>query len=337
MKKIKCIPVLSFFFACVIVLYHADYIIEAVSDADLAINNFMLTLNGRLAEIALSYFFGVTGFLLFRNMSSLKSCLEKMKRRVSSLLLPYLFWQLLTVVLFLLTRRYRTRAALVGCLKAIFLLQNYPPDIPLWYLYTVFLWTLLSPLLFLLLKNRRLGFALLLLMDIGLFFLMNDPRCKSVSGCGIVWLTLRYTFPYLSGAFYGLHFPDPRDRDSLKYIGFSLIFAYALSSLSLRDFKISVLLAAFPILILKYFPERLCRDKKLYHCSFILMAIHYPIYQLILDQIEGVKITGIPASLVSTLFRFAFLIGTTALSYGILVLLSRFTPRFCKLITGGRA
>lgn len=45
-----------------------------------------------LGGIALSYFFMVSGFLLYKGINSLEDCLSKIKRRVFSLVVPFVLW-----------------------------------------------------------------------------------------------------------------------------------------------------------------------------------------------------------------------------------------------------
>ena len=336
MKKIKSIPVLSFLFTCLLVLYHVNISTPAVSEPDRIIKSWIVSMNGRTAEIALSYFFGVTGFLLFYNMTTIKSCFIKIKKRIFSLFVPYLFWQFLFVGVFYLTHRYTTGEDFINCLGKMFLFKGYPPDIPLWYVYTVFVWAFLSPLFWLIFKNKKIGFASLIVLFAALYFVMTAEVCAPFAKHGIVWLALKYSFAYLAGAFYGLHFPDAKDRDSLKYIALALLICFAISAMWFDDIKTSVLMAAFPILLLKFFPERLCKDRKIYKISFIMLAIHYPLYQYLADAVKKLNFAVTPASLVNIMFRVTFLAAIIGLSYLIYSLLSRFAPIVLKIITGGR-
>ena len=241
--RIGCIPVLSFFLTCIFVVYHVVIPGDGISSFDTDLNNWMKTLNEQLATVALSYFFGVTGFLLFKNMTK-KSMLRKIKTRFMTLFVPYIFWQFLFLGIFYLTGRFRTWEVFVYYIKRMFLFAGYPPDIPLWYVYTVFVWALLSPLILLLLKNKNVGFVVLMASFIAIHLVMTNEAFRAFSGYGIVSLTLKYAFAYLMGAYYGLHFPDNRDLDSVKYIAFTLQFGFAISSASLNDLRTSFIIAS---------------------------------------------------------------------------------------------
>ena len=335
-NRIKCIPVLSFYMTCIFVIYHVMIPANSVSEFDSSFYNWIKNFNEQLATIALSYFFGVTGYLLFKNMTK-ETIFRKLKTRVITLLVPYIFWQALVLGIFYLTGRYKTVDILIYYLKATFLFSSYPPDIPLWYVYAVFAWALLSPLLLLLLKNKNIGFFILMAAFVGIYFVSTNEACSSFYHYGMVSMILKYSFAYLIGAFFGLHFPDPKDLDSLKYIAFTIIFGFAISSTSLSELRTSFIIATIPILLIRFFPEKLCKERKIYNTSFIIFAIHYPMYQYFLELYKNINLSGVPASTINIIVRILFLFVVILISYLIYALLSRFAPKFLKLITGGRA
>ena len=130
------ISFLGFVMTCGIVFYHcgpSPTIPSTKMDQICfnAISNFFTS----VAPLAMCYFFTVTGYLLFLNLSLLNWA-HKVKRRVFSLLVPYLAWQCLTFAANLLHHEAMTKREF---LKTTFLLGQWPPDGALWYLYAVFL------------------------------------------------------------------------------------------------------------------------------------------------------------------------------------------------------
>ena len=321
---------------CIFVIYHVMIPGNSVSAFDASFYTWIKTFNEQLATVALSYFFGVTGYLLFRNMNK-ESLVRKIRTRVVTLLVPYIIWQALILGIFYLTGRYRTVDTLVYYLKATFLFKSYPPDIPLWYVYAVFAWVLLSPILLLLLKNKNVGFVILMAAFVGIYLVSTKEACSSFYHYGLVALILKYSFAYLLGAFFGLHFPDPHDLESLKYIAFTLLFGFVVSSTALSEFRTSFIIAVIPILLIRFFPEKLCKERKIYKTSFLIFAIHYPLYQYSLDLIKKMDLSSVPVSVINILLRILFLLVVILLAYLIYSLLSRFAPKVLGFITGGRA
>ena len=334
-NRIQCIPVLSFYFTCIFVIYHVVITVKPVNEFDSTLFTWMKTLNEQLATIALSYFFCVTGYLLFKNMNQ-KTIARKIGSRFLTLLVPYIFWQALVLGIFYLTGRYKTVSILIYYLKATFLFNGYPPDIPLWYVYAVFAWALLSPIILLLLKNKNIGFIVLMAAFIGIHFITTSKACSTFYQYGIIKLVLKYSYAYLMGAYFGLHFPDPKDLESLKYIAFTILLGFALSSYTLSEFRESFLIAAMPILLIRFFPDKLCKDRKIYKTSFIIFSIHYPIYQYLRDYLKTQDLSAYSASGFNIVIRILFLIGVIAISYLLYLLLSKFAPIVLKVMTGGR-
>lgn len=82
---------------CVMVAYHCGSPDNPINTFDFKWNNFISSVFNSLATLAMSYFFTVTGFLLFYSLS-LKNYVLKIKKRIFSLLTPYLVWQVLIVI-----------------------------------------------------------------------------------------------------------------------------------------------------------------------------------------------------------------------------------------------
>lgn len=93
----KRIKVIGFLMTCVIVMYHTGKPDFFVNEYDLKLNMMIAQVNDVLAGLAMSWFFTVSGFLLFRNLNKI-TYKFKVVRRINSLLIPYILWQMITVV-----------------------------------------------------------------------------------------------------------------------------------------------------------------------------------------------------------------------------------------------
>ena len=164
------IPVISFLMMMEVLLYHCESPSNelAVSALDLKLNTAIDNLvTGVPSLLCMSWFFALTGFLLFRNLS-FQNLGSKMKARVQTLLVPYLLWQIIYIIKSILQGNEWTLEDMFG---QVFLLRIWPPLGAFWYVYTVFLFAVLfSPLLLLLFKNKKVGWcsvlALILLLYI---------------------------------------------------------------------------------------------------------------------------------------------------------------------------
>lgn len=161
-----------------------------------------------LGQMAVPGFFCLSGFLFFRNLRISPSkkniigvpwpgarfFLLKWRKRVSSLLIPYLLWNFFYYVVYALAQR--ADLSVTDLLQGIFL-QKYNPVF--WYLRQLIVLNFLTPCIFWLINNKILAFfcetALLILSvfyDILPFHIVNEDAL----------------FYYVFGAMAAIHFGD---------------------------------------------------------------------------------------------------------------------------------
>lgn len=157
---------LSLYMTCFVALFHcgSPEDVLAVSARDLQLSSQLAEVIGQLAVFAMSFFMAVSMYRLFSGLT-LQTYGRKISRRVRSVLIPFVLWQLLFLALFKLQG---ADWSFRECLIRVFGFHMWPPDGPLWYLYSLFLLALLSPLL-LIMRHRRLSLAGILLAICGLY------------------------------------------------------------------------------------------------------------------------------------------------------------------------
>ena len=101
------IRIVGFFMTCAMVFYHcpvldASYSIGVI---DTKVNEFISYMFTTMGGLVMSYFFAVTGFLLFHGLS-FQNYFMKMKRRIFSLLIPYILWQCIITILNVCQQQY---------------------------------------------------------------------------------------------------------------------------------------------------------------------------------------------------------------------------------------
>lgn len=122
-----------------------------------------------LCAMALPAFFLVSGYLMFRKFS-FSAWPEKMFRRLKRLFVPYLVWNITFVVVYIVFAKFvprlSTRVEMFGldsfwgCFSKVLSLTVVPIDGPLWFIRSLLILSLLSPLLWLLMRHIR-GIVLL--------------------------------------------------------------------------------------------------------------------------------------------------------------------------------
>jgi surface polysaccharide O-acyltransferase-like enzyme len=132
---------------------------------------------GCITQIALPALFLISGYLLFHNYS-FHNYLDKIKRRIKRLFVPYVIWNITFVVFYLLCGHFVPRLAerissfgldtFHGAFSKILDFTVHPIDGPLWFLRTLFILCLISPIFFVLINSKRAiikysGFFLILI------------------------------------------------------------------------------------------------------------------------------------------------------------------------------
>ena len=166
------IPVISFLMMCEVMLYHCESPenVLAVNASDLWWDQlFTGIITGPLSMLCMCWFFAITGFLLFRNLS-FQTLGRKLNTRVKTLLVPYILWQIIYIIKSILQGDSWT----IGKMFAqTFLLRLWPPLGVFWYIYTVFLFALLSPVFLLLFRGKKTAWVSVVILIILLYVFWN--------------------------------------------------------------------------------------------------------------------------------------------------------------------
>ena len=208
-KVSEKIKILGFLMTCFMVFYHCGALDNsyALNATDAGFNTFSSYIFDAMGKLVMSYFFAVTGFLLFRNLN-LKNYPIKIKRRVFSLLIPYVTWQVIVTLKLVLQGKYIF--SLQDFLCKTFFLVMWPLNGAMWYLYAIFLLALISPIFLLIFKNKKVGWCLVLATIIFLAAngnITNELFIRIVNH-GFVGNIFFYFPSYLVGAFYGKFYDE---------------------------------------------------------------------------------------------------------------------------------
>lgn len=332
------IKIFSFVVSCFMVLFHAG-----MYDNSNAINQFDRELSELinydyklLAFFGLSFFFSVTGFLLFYGFNY-RNYLKKIERRVHSLLIPYLIWQALVLIKDLcIGRRYE----ILDVLLRTFGLELWPLNGPLWYVYVVFLLALLlSPVLLLMFSSKRSAWISTFAMLILIRFLKQTSiePVRIVVSYGLFSRILTYLPAYMIGAYYGRFYEKNRMPESMVYSLAVVLFAYLL------DFKISgfftdMVVMTLPMVLIFIFPSiPKLENRKIYDYTFLIYALHHPFIVDLKGFIdEGLAWIPIPVTILNIFEHMLILAASVLLAAGLSKLLEKLSPKILAVLTGGR-
>ena len=332
------IKIFSFVVSCFMVLFHAG-----MYDNSNAINQFDRELSELinydyklLAFFGLSFFFSVTGFLLFYGLNY-RNYLKKIERRVHSLLIPYLIWQAIVLIKDLcIGRKYE----ILDVLLRTFGLELWPLNGPLWYVYVVFLLALLlSPVLLLMFSSKRSAWISTFAMLILIRFLKQTSiePVRIVVSYGLFSRILTYLPAYMIGAYYGRFYEKNRMPESMVYSLAVVLFAYLL------DFKISgfftdMVVMTLPMVLIFIFPSiPKLENRKIYGYTFLIYALHHPFIVDLKGFIdEGLAWIPIPVTILNIFEHMLILAASVLLAAGLSKLLEKLSPKILAVLTGGR-
>ena len=282
-----------------------------------------------LKRIAVPFFFLISGFLLFRNFS-MSRLLEKYHSRVKSLLLPYLIWGtayfLFRVGITQLLFRFHLVNTEPISFSAALWLQDLLKNVQsyhLWFLRNLILFVLVTPLIYLLMRNFR-GFPSGLLVLVLLYVNQAVRLIPLPNGLEI----------YCFGALIGINYKDLALRRSrlLTLIGsLLLLFMFATAFRWYQPWMCPLLfLALWFALDLFSFPSA-------YPWWMRISFFTYVSHLFVLESLEKIVLIVFGKKPLAALLDFLFMpIVVFILLVLIAALLRKWFPRLWLVLTGSR-
>ena len=154
------ITTFSFFGNLLIFFHHAnllDYYPEKITPLSVA----LMTICSKLAIPAMSWFFFISGYLFFRNLT-LGTIVRKLRTRIRTVVVPFVIWNIFGVGL--------------KCVKGVDVFSGGILDLiynnfffefggscangPLWYMFRLMEFALITPLIYLIIRHLRLSLVL---------------------------------------------------------------------------------------------------------------------------------------------------------------------------------
>lgn len=175
-KNLPLVGTLGFLSAVMVVALHM-YQVYSFTVADGVGAYLIRYLSHGVATVAVPVFFGLSGFLFFRNVNSHRQIFGKIKKRLFSLVIPYIAWNILYFVYYIITAKmpFRNQEIMLdfswkGIVEAVFF-HKYIYN--MWFLLNLIVLTyLFANLTFLLFSRKWTGrvicFGIVLLGCLGL-------------------------------------------------------------------------------------------------------------------------------------------------------------------------
>lgn len=348
----KTISFLRFPLIVFVIIVHSD-IVSFATNIDIETTPIYFYIQQLIAlffsKVAVILFFFFSGYLFFLKVSVFNKdiYIQKIRNRSKTLLIPYLFWNLIVFVLYVLTQflfptilpgEQITDYGISDWLHSLWNSSGLrdgvtsPLNRPLWYVRDLMVVVLCSPLIYLLIRY----FKLLGVSVLGVLWLLDVPS--------FVGFSFEAFFFFSLGALFGIN----KKRFLLENVkGKWLIVACVIYSIiaiimvngtpnGIISRLMAVLRAVIYLFITAYFinqgswePNRLLAES-----SFFLYCYHGVVMTALKSIIIKLLSPTSDISYVAT----RLLVCIVVIAIGIILywILSRYLPRFTAFITGGR-
>ena len=298
-----------------------------------------------LGETGVPCFFFISGYLFFL---SKKTYLQKLSTRVHTLLVPYLLWNSMMVIGYLLALMIGYPQEINGHSLADYHVVEYvrlfwdrgsydngnfvPILCPLWYIRNLLIMSLISPLIYYILKYLREFF----LLFVTIWWLMTNHNAF-----------IPQTILFFSlGAYFSVFSVNPLkvvlDKKTV-FITIFLVFAIGDifshvvcgTPVNLQIHRLS-LLFNIPVLFLlaDYGVRRNFQCKSLPNAAFIVFCVHYPLV-ILLRKLCVVYFSELNDVFQILLYFFCVVIAMAG-SLGVYFFLDKFCPKIKNVLSGNR-
>lgn len=282
---------------------------------------------GNLTQIAVPFFFFISGYLFYRTFS-LDSIKYKYISRLHSVLIPYLIWCTIYYFYFVVL----TNLPVVGDLmnsepKALSLIDwlesLWPKEYyTLWFLKEIIIYIAICPLLFFLLKNKYIGAVITILLLINAQF---DLISVPLSG---------YCY-YVSGAYISINF---KNIEYIKKKSFTVISCIAM--LLVIGFRFRVLISPFVCLIFfvsTWFILDIFTIKEKYPWWMKISFFTYVAHDILLEAYEKLFYVLLGKNALFALLDYIIVPLMVFVSLVVLAaVIRKWTPKIWKVLTGMR-
>ena len=347
------LKVISFFLIVLVIFLHSYNLVLEKSTGNIVLHagyssyvQYFFTQG--IARVAVPLFFAISGYLFFLNITGKPDeFLAKMKKRLKTLLIPYLFWSFLgllfnyTLQQFPFSRRFFTHKLFADYTAAelFYTILFDPVPYQLWFLRDLIILVILSPVIFLLIIYLRylvlLSFLVVWTMRFDLVAVSNESLLYFTAG-GLLAIQHVEIGPGKLLKPSGIYFTLWMVLILCKMALVSMTFKDPVVLNLLHKASVIVGVAAVWSMYDKLFEHTALSETRFYAISgfsFFLYAFHEPLLMMIKKACFVFTGKGEPASLL-VYFLAPVIIIVTGIFTG--WILKNKIPKLYQVVTGGR-
>lgn len=288
-----------------------------------------------IAQIAVPGFFMISGYLFYRDFTW-KKLREKWNRRIQSILVPYILWNFLYYLGYVIGSRIPWMTDVMGkgvvpwnIQSAVNAVINHTYNYVFWYLFQLILLILLAPVLYLVLKkmwSRTLFFGALC----GL--LICDIRLPLLNADALFYYSAAAALGLSPGMRKIIEQPEGRKCGGLLVLGAGFVYWYGLSHGWTAAFVLCRFLAVSGLWLFVS-SDHLPKVREFMRYNFFLYAVHFAVVRFI--NKAGADLF-LPTPAVPLILFFIMPILALLVSTAVGKILRRLSPAVWMLLNGAR-
>lgn len=333
------ITFLYFIMSIAIICYHLepyDYFNHIFSDSNI-IDTMFFNLNHfftMLGNIAVSFFFMTSGFLLYYNVDG-KNIKRKLIGRVTTLLIPYIVWNLIGFLFYEHSFQLGFYHIFTQILQSGYCGQ-------LWFVRELFILTAMMPFIIFIIDKKSIGAFFIILLLISSYIIssvLGEPKGFTASTLERIF---RYLPIYFTGAYMGRNYAQKVDHELFCTKKFKIIcFALFVSSFSSFSNPLLWIIQRMQPIFLWLLLDKRRFKFNIHWCftiSFYIYAIHSFIIVIFRKLGNTLDLANYSLSIsTAVLIRIVMTLMTLLIAMISAFLLIKTVPKIYKVLSGGRA
>lgn len=283
-----------------------------------------------IGNVSVPLFYAISGFLFFSKLAP-NWYQTKLKSRIRSLLIPYLVWNLIAYLVYAIAGEMQWSQFFESFWVVSGKMGHSPADGPLWFVRTLMLAVVCSPIFYFINKSKQLSWISLLLLIAWMF---NAPKFSQGIVIGFIFFNI--------GAWFACKQIEikeiPKKRKFYVWLLLFILIGFV-DILTVRQNEyIHVVIHRLSTLIgfFVFFYATFCINEKtsnllckLGGASFFVYCVHEPILFAYKDLLVKTLGTNVVTFIILVII-------TTVLSLAIYSLLYRYVPRALNILIGSR-
>lgn len=289
--------------------------------------------SGDIGFITVPLYYLVAGFLFFQNYdNTVESYKLKMGKRIRSLLVPYILWNLIAYLVYSYLQHSMDPSQFLESFWVVSTKGGHSPaDGPLWFIRTLMLLMVASPIFYYIIKMK---YSTITVVGLLALWILNFPGTSSGTVMGGVF--------FLIGCYVALNHLDEKDKILYKYeylcygcFALLIIADHFMGRDNYIGKVIYHLILFIGMLIYYYFAKKIPQGNvsstltSLGGVSFFVFAIH----EMFVDPVQNTVRCFMEKGLLSYMVVFMIV---TSLSLLISLVCKKFTPQIFKVLSGNR-